>query len=152
MAGSLAELIEEIGAENERKRGLTKRPPEARQDDLRDIEDEILRSAMGTVQDVLRFREIDPAEEGIPDEWVQKYGMLEAQRLHRLARVGWLPGKQAPCALKLANNVMVGIVKARSTEKAAPRAVNVVLVRMTAPPRSYPEMDVTPKEELEAHR
>jgi hypothetical protein len=104
---------------------------------LRDMEDVILKEALTIVQDGLRFREIDPTDEkkAIPEHMLLEHAddPEEAKRLHRVALANWMPSKDAPVGLKLATQVALGIVKARSVERAGPQSLNVQFIQMSTP-------------------
>lgn len=120
---------------------------EQHREELRGIEDELLRSSMGVVDSVLAFKDIDPAEEGVPEEWVKKYGRLEAMKRQKLARAGWMPQAELPAGINIAYKLMVGIVKARATENPRTQQLNITMVQMTAPPPQFPVIDVVPEDE-----
>lgn len=110
---------------------------------MRRIEDQILESAMGTIQAALRFAEINPADDDPPKAWVEELGEEAARAAHRVARYATMSRKDAPAGLEIARTVMLGIVKARATEK-QPRElqVNVVQVQVTDP-TIYAVKDIT---------
>lgn len=93
------------------------------------IEEDIYAGDLATIRDTASFRDIDPNATEPPEEWVEKYGLEEATRRHRIARAAWLPEKQSPVGLKLANQRLLGIQKARSQENAV-RQLNAVVVKV----------------------
>lgn len=107
---------------------------------IRAVENRVLEKAMTIVESVLDFREIDPAMEHPPPDWFEKYGD-QAENRFRLARAGWMKGSEAPVGVKVAYNVLVGVVKARATEKAPPR-LNIETVQMQIVLPSFPEREV----------
>lgn len=107
---------------------------------LRAIENRVLDKAMNIVEATLDFREVDPAVEEPPPEWFEKYGDQAIQR-YRLARAGWMKPSEAPVGMKVAYNVLVGVVKARATEKAPPK-LNIQLVQMQVNLPTFPEQEV----------
>lgn len=118
---------------------------EERSIELRNMEDELLQQSMKVVQDTLRFRDIDPTQEEPPMEWRLAFGYEEAKKMHTIARAAWLPAKDAPIGLKYATQMGLGIIKARSVERAAPQNLAVQIIQMTAPP-SFPEI-IIPSED-----
>ncbi len=109
---------------------------------IRAVEDEIYVEAASTVRDTLRFKEIDPAQEEPPLEWIAELGEHEAKKRHRLARSGWMPSKDAPVGLKLAQDTLVGFAKVRAAEKQGPRTLNMVYVKLSAPMPEFDEVEV----------
>lgn len=115
---------------------------ENRDEYFRSVEDELLTETIAVVRDTLRFREIDPDEEGIPDEWVKEAGLIEATKRKRVASAAWMSAKEAPVGIAVAKSVMIGITRARATEKSGPRSLNVQTVYMTAPMPTFEEKEV----------
>lgn len=101
---------------------------------LRSREDGILGSAMEVLEGTLAFKDIDPQQDTIPPEWADMDPDLATRRL-RLARAAWLPVAEAPIGMKLAKDLAVGIIKARSMEKSTPRPLNVAIQIVTSPPQ-----------------
>jgi hypothetical protein len=114
------------------------------QEQLLSIQDEIYRESMEVMGDQIAFREIDPSAKGPPQEWIDKYGFERAQRRFRVASAAWLDTKTAPVALKHITQVSLGIIKARATEKAAPRSLNIAvfMTRADAPEPEFPVIEV----------
>jgi hypothetical protein len=151
---SLGDMLAELGFEDEPKTQLVELPkPGSAQEklmhreELRSIEDGLLKASMGVVDAALAFRDIDPEDEGVPDEWVKRYGMVEAIKRHRIARACWAPASKAPIGVVLAQKLMVGIVKARAAESDGPRELNLTMVQMTAPMPTFPVIDVRPEDD-----
>ena len=126
-----------------RPSGITR--AELKEIELRGIEDDILCETSAIIRDVTRFRDIDPDSEAPPPEWIAEHGADEAKKRFRLAKVGWSPKKDAPVGIEVARSVMVGIVKARATEKKGPSTLNVAFVKMTSPFPQFLEMEVEEK-------
>lgn len=99
---------------------------------LRNIEDQLLRSSLSIVRDSLAFEEIDPEATEPPEHWVEELGMEGAIKRLRLAKAAWLNAKEAPVGAKMAKEVAMGIIKARSTETAGAR-LNVAVQVVAAP-------------------
>jgi len=120
---------------------------------LRDVEDDILAKSLEVVRATLKFGELDPAtmnseEAGyaMPDSWMEEFGgdVDKANEALRIAKAAWLPNKDAPIGIILAQKTLVGIVKARATEKAAPRSLSIAYIVNNAesPPPEYEEIEV----------
>ncbi len=106
---------------------------------LKKIEDDILKKAMITIDEAMSWRDIDPGEKNIPPDWMDMDPDEAVKRL-RVANAAWMNKKEAPVGLNIAKDVLVGIIKARATEKAAPmHTLNIMHVQMTAP---MPQFDV----------
>lgn len=106
------------------------------------LEDEILSEATDIIQGAMSFHKIDPTAKEPPDEWVKSLGRERATERFRLAQYALMNAKEAPVGLKMATAVHGSIVKARSTEKAGARPLNVMLVQMPAANVKYPELEV----------
>lgn len=108
---------------------------------IKSIEDELLLEVSTIVRDAMCFRDIEPNAEFAPAEWYQsmvdKIGdgpaKDEAAKRFRMAKAAWMNSKEAPVGLKLAQNTMIGIIKARATEDQAPRPLNVAVQIVQAP-------------------
>jgi hypothetical protein len=99
---------------------------------LKDIEDQLLVSSLSIVRDALAFEEIDPNTTEPPEHWVQELGPEGAEKRFRMAQAAWLNAKEAPVGLKLAKELGLGIIKARSTESAGAR-LNVAVQAVVMP-------------------
>lgn len=117
-------------------------PEEKHQDIIRTIENELHMQSAEVVHGVLAFTDINPSDPDPPKKWVKTMGEERARKRMRLAQAGWMNAKEAPVALKVATQTFAGIVKARATEKSAPRALNVQVVQMSSPVPLFPELEV----------
>lgn len=100
------------------------------EDDLRIIQNEVFEEALGVVQGSLKALEIDPADPQMPEEWVSLYGLKTATKMFRAAQYALCNSKSAPVVLKIAQDTVSGIARARAAEKSAPRTLNISLVKM----------------------
>lgn len=105
---------------------------------FRDIQAGIYQSASKVIEDTLLFAQIDPADPNPPREWVDRWGPEEAERKLRIARTGWMTQKDAPVGTTLAARQLLGIMKAKAMEEAAPRSLSITLVQGGQAP-AYPE-------------
>jgi hypothetical protein len=124
--------------------GMTLKEYEAdeRHKQMLTIQDELFVEHMKVMRDIGMSRDVNPEDPSIPDAWVQKYGFAEAEKMHRVAVAGWATKKDAPVFVDVSKSVVLGIIRAKATEKSGPRHLNVNVVNMTAPPILFPEMEV----------
>lgn len=113
-------------------------------DIIRSIENELHMITAEVVHGVLSFADLDPENlpTDPPQEWVEQMGLARARKRFTLAKAGWMNAKEAPIAIKVATQTFAGIVKARATERVAPRALNIQIVEMSAPVPLFPELEV----------
>lgn len=104
---------------------------ESNANEIRRIEDEIHLGAMDVVDGSISGFSLSPEDTEPPKEWIEAFGEKRAWIRFRAARAGQLNAKEAPVAIKVATQIMTGITKARSMEKAAPRSLNVAFVQMS---------------------
>lgn len=116
---------------------------ELQQDRLREIEDSLLTQSLSVIDDTLAFRDIAPEDTDPPPEWILQYGKKEAMKRFRLAKAGWATKKDAPSGAAAAERVAVGIIKARATEKAGPKSLNIAVVQIAiGTPQTFPEREI----------
>jgi hypothetical protein len=109
------------------------------QDGLRRLEDELYAGSLAVVGGVFNFAELDPANlDKIPEGWTKQQ--------HRIAKAGWMSSKEAPVAIVTATKVLTGIVRARATEKAGPKQLNINMVSMAAPLEALEVLDIEEEE------
>lgn len=116
--------------------------PASQEESLRTVEDKILTKAMTVVQDALHFADIDMGTEVCPAEWIDDIGPEAAARRYRAATWAQLNQKEAPVGLKYAKEVLVGIVKARATEKQEPRKLNIAITKIDFQLPEFPSQAV----------
>lgn len=94
--------------------------------ELRGMEDTTLRASLLAVGGAIDFIHLDPADPAkVPPEWIEELGPKEATLRHRAAMAGMMSAKEAPVGLKLAAQMVTGIVKARSAEQANTGGLNI---------------------------
>jgi hypothetical protein len=126
-----------------KKKQTTMTHSDLQQDGLRLLEDELYTGSLAVVGGTFDFAELDEKDlDKMPEGWIDSYGEKEAKKRHRIAKAGWMPNKEAPVALTLATKVLTGIVRARATEKAGPKQLNINMVSMTAPLEELEVLDV----------
>jgi hypothetical protein len=116
-----------------------------RQDKLKELENELFAENLAILHDMAFFRDIEPDCEEPPEQWVVELGAEQAKKRLRIAKAAWMSAKEAPVALAVSKSIAMGIIKARATEKAGPRSLNVALVHMVAPPVQFEERELEEK-------
>ena len=96
--------------------------------ELQKIENEVVGEAYNVLADVGSWADIDPENPECPPEWIAELGEIRAARKLRIARASWMSAKNAPVALKIAQSIVTGAMKARATADAAPKHLNINLV------------------------
>lgn len=128
--------------QNQPKRNhLTIATKAQRKERLQELEDKLLETSLTTLADALSFRDIDAGAEQPAPEWGDLDPDEQIKRL-RMANAAWLNKKEAPVGLDLSKQIAVGIIKARATEKAAPKTLNVVQIGMSAPLPEFPVVEL----------
>lgn len=107
------------------------------------MRDELLREAMTTVNDMLRFRDVDPNAEEPPREWLEE-GLTEeeAKKRLRVAKGAHLPMNSCPAAIVISSKIALGIISAQSKEGGPPKQLNIQQIFMSSAPPSFPKMEV----------
>lgn len=116
-------------------------PKQERLDRLRDLENQLLERSLNVVSDALYFRDIEPGQKEPPPDWGDMDPDEKIKRL-RMANAAWLNKKEAPVGIELSKQVAVGIIRARATEKAAPKTLNVAVIQMSAPLPQFEVVEV----------
>lgn len=109
------------------------------------MEDTILLRAATVVDGLLAWAEVESTQEQPPAEWVEQLGEAQARQRFRLAKAAWLSQSEAPIGAKLANNVMIGIAKARGQQSKL-RSGNQLNVQICLPAptsKEHPEAGQT---------
>ncbi len=105
---------------------------------IRAAEDKLLAQCIETVEGLLDFSALGFDEGGnldeknLPFEW----GLLTVEqkaRKIRLARYGCMSSKDIPHGAKLAHTTLIGIMKARATEKSGTKVLNLEVSTFPAP-------------------
>ncbi len=128
---------------NPPKANMTKgqRRDEVAHHNIARIEDELFTKSYQVVSDVLDFRDVDLDNPGATmDAWIAE-GMdpVEAKKRLRLAESGWNKAGEMPGGVKLAQDTLVGIMKARSNQPAQHIHLSATFIEM--PPRqTYEEL------------
>ncbi len=104
---------------------------------LRAIEEEIFVQQASVVEAIANFAEVDPNEQSPSPEMIQKYGINEAIKRHRIALEAWRPASKAAVGLSLATKAYVGMAKARATASQAAPQLNVAVSFVFQPMAEY---------------
>jgi len=112
------------------------------EDGLREVENRVLKKALGIVDDFLHFGDIPMGLLDVPTEWQDEIGPEAAARRHRLATWAQMPTADAPVGLKYTKEILVGIVKARATEKAEPKRLNIAITKIEFQLPNFPTTKV----------
>lgn len=115
---------------------------EERANELRSLEDQIHKNALTIIDDSMYWTHVSPHQEKPPQAWVDELGEAGARRRLITARMNHLSSREAPVGIKTAGLVAMGITRARSTERQAPRSLNISLVQMSAPLPEFPELEI----------
>ncbi len=108
---------------------------------LQEIQDQLLEQSLSVVQASVSFSEIEEASKAPPPEWIAELGEDRAWTRWRIAQASWRSAKDAPVGIKVAAQMAVGILKAKATEKAAPKTLNVALLNWPGQLPQYVEQD-----------
>lgn len=97
------------------------------------LEADIFQEHYDIVRLAAMFKDIDPAEENPPPDFIARFATPEeAHKAYRVARSGWMPQKDAPSGVGFAYKVAMGVIKGREElrarqQDAKPLNVTVVL-------------------------
>lgn len=121
------------------------------------MERDIAEKSLFVMHGALSFAEIDPyvnlqeGEEppGPPAAWVEELEQMYpgrgeelAEQKLRVARAAWLPSKEAPVGLKMAQMTAIGLARIRAGDRQAGRNLNVQVVNVINPRQQYEELEV----------
>ncbi len=111
---------------------------------LRVLEDEVFEENLGVLEAVAQFADVDPKNaDEVPEDLIESLGLKEATRVHRLRNYGLMSAKDAPVGIKIAAQIVTGIMRARSAEKGGSKSLNINVVQFTVPvPDQYEEVEV----------
>lgn len=103
-------------------------------DRIREVEDRLLSKSLQQIERALDWDSLNGDEREPPPGWTPEQ--------FRVARAAMMSAKDAPVGLKMAQNIAIGIVKARATEKAAPRNLNIQIANMDFKLPDFPKLKV----------
>lgn len=136
----------EIAVPDLTPRKLRARGQDLQAERLKSLEDTILEDSMNIVRGGLKGAYVDDGEKDIPNDWIAQHGLVAAGHMLRMAQDARRSPKFHPVYLDLAKSVMVGIIKARAQQKAAPTSLNVSIT-LAAPKAAYAIIDLEPDPE-----
>ncbi len=134
-------LVGELVLKGESVSERVKTLAEQKETELQAIENDLYRDSITLMRDGLKFADIEPDQTEPPPAWVEELGMDGALKKLRTAKYNLMAASAAPVGIKVAAQIFTGITKARATERAAPRSLNIAKVYMTVPAREYPEQE-----------
>lgn len=102
------------------------------------LENQILEETSEVVLGATRFAEVTEEQTTPPEAWVEEYGEDRARRMLEVAKEAKKPAAQAAIGLRMAQQTMVGITKARASSKRGNYTLNMTVVKMPEPPRVFP--------------
>lgn len=119
--------------------------PEERQalslEPFREMENELMKQSTEILSDSLSWPEITMATTEPPAEWVAALGRKRAEQKLRVAQAAWMPTKEAPVGLKMAQATVLGIARLRAGDRETNQKLNVQIVQVVES-KSYEEMEV----------
>ncbi len=122
--------------------------PEERQalslEPFRELENELMKQGTEILADSLAWPEIGPDTTEPPAEWVTALGRKRAEQKLRVALASWMPTKEAPVGLKMAQATVLGIARLRAGDRETNQKLNVQIVQVVES-KSYEEMEVESK-------
>lgn len=111
-----------------------------KQEELKNIEEDLFRGTMGVLRDVTNFTAVmEVDDEKIPGDWVREFGLEEARRRYKGALAGAMSSKDAPVGVKVAMATAIGISKARAMEKGGAPIMNATFIQINNDPRVDPD-------------
>ena len=111
-------------------------------DAIREVEDRLLLRAIGQTEDSLCWADVDIGTAEPPQEWVDELGQKGAMRRLRVVQAAQMSAKESPVGLKHSKEILVSVIKARATEKAAPKHLNIQIGHMDFALPNYPTIKV----------
>lgn len=117
---------------------------------IKAAESELFNDALAVIQPYMRFAELGFGEDGevnsVPFEWE---GLPEEEKMKkiRLAKAGWMPSSDTPHGVKMAHATVLGIIKAKSTEQAGTKILNIESVTFPSPAQKGDDYEVIDIEE-----
>lgn len=118
-----------------RKDAATRR--QEQMENLGGIKNRLYSDSAKVVSNFLRAGDIDPEVDADRDPayWNMMTEMgdeEEVKKAYRVARTGWLPGNETPGFVKMAGQVLIGIMKANAAEKGGTKVLNVGKILVSA--------------------
>ncbi len=113
-------------------------------DTLKAVEDKLLADSTSIVTDCLGFAEMGFESDGTeitPEEWNDLPDNEKARKI-RLARAVWMPSSDVPHGVKMAQEVMIGILKTRAAKETGTRILNIENASFPAPSPLVKELDI----------
>lgn len=97
-----------------------------RQEQLKDLEDELLEESLRVVRGAMRFADIDPMLTEPDEAFYERFkGEPDPEKLFRLIKYGQMNAAKVPAGVMLAQKTAIGILKARAHDKGEIRPLQV---------------------------
>jgi len=117
---------------------------------IEELETAVLEQSAQVVQAILAFSEISPQQQEPPPDWVTMYGEEGARQRLAVARNGWAPASLAASGGKLAQQMMVGILRGRGyRNKVAVRNLNVKIALPAPTSQAHPGPELFAVKDIE---
>lgn len=116
---------------------------------LRGMESEILAKSLEIIDSAEDFHKAMNLDgtlaTEVPQAWIAQYGQEGAEQRFKIARAACMSAKDAPVALKMAQQTAVGAMAALEKAKAGPAVFNLQFVQMVQP-AAYAEIEIVESE------
>lgn len=105
---------------------------------IKAAENKLFEDNIAILQTVMDFHKLGFDENGnvdesqIPFEWEGLPADQKMQKI-RLAKTGWMPSGDVPHGVKMAHNIVMGIIKARAQEQTGTKVLNIESISFPAP-------------------
>lgn len=106
------------------------------------VKNRLLEQAAEIVSGALSWPELEKGQEGPPQEWVERLGPKKAMAAYRCALAGTMPSSDAPVAVKMASQILIGILKSHADRDKVPQ-LHIQMVQLSqGGGREYPSIKV----------
>lgn len=116
--------------------------PMAPMDRMLELENRLAERSAEIVEGVMAFADLPYDSEEPPQQWIDAMGYDAAQRTFRCVKAGQSPSSSVPHGVKVAAQVLAGVMKARAL-RGQSQTLNVQVVQLTqGTAREYPSIPV----------
>lgn len=118
---------------------------------IKAAESKLFTDAIKVLEPFMQFGELGFDDEtgevdSVPFEW-EGLSEEEKKKKIRLAKAGWMPSADVPHGVKMAHATVLGIIKAKATEKAGTKVLNIESITFPSPAQKPEEFEVIDVEE-----
>lgn len=118
---------------------------------IKAVESKLFTDAIKVLEPFMQFGELGFDDEtgevdSVPFEW-EGLPEEEKKKKIRLAKAGWMPSADVPHGVKLAHATVLGIIKAKATEQAGTKVLNIESITFPSPAQKPEEFEVIDVEE-----